>query len=257
MESRVEAEMHEIKRSLEKCMAESEHDEQIFDELCALERVQVTPKVIKDTKMGNTLAAIRGKFKASNGKIADKAAALMAAWKKIMEASMQKGDGHGTEGQKETKKESHHKPPIANFVSPSSSSVSGNAHMDKAAVESKLNGLSSARKLVYNILLTTFTDTTPRDVASAVALSIEEALNKQMSAESMLKAYTNKAKSLAFNLKKNDVGAPLPRTSHLSSFTRCVDIVGFASTRGVWHDSLFRPGVSVGRRPRLPRAEAS
>lgn len=205
MESRAEAELYEIKRSLEKSLAEAGHEEQIFDQLGALERAHVTPKTIKETRLGNTLAAVRGKFKTTDAKIAEKAAAIMANWKKIMEANMNKtAEDHG-DGHKEVKKDVNHKPAAVSFVSVSSSSGSGGTHMDLASVEAKVNALPAARKTVYNILLTTLTESTPRNVAGSVALHIEEALNNSLSADSALKAYTNKAKSLAFNLKKNDV----------------------------------------------------
>ena len=218
MESRVEVELSEIKRSLEKCLHELNNEEQIFDLLSALERVQFTPKLIKETKLGNVVATIRGKFKTINTKITDKSHALMASWKSIMDAAAK--SEHSTDAkdkEKEAKKEKPHKPePVSFSTSSSSSSYSSSGKVDMNAVQGKVNHLPVSRKSIYNILLATISPACAHETACSVALSIEEALNKQHPADSQLKAYTNKAKSLAFNLKKNEVRNVSPVASSLS-----------------------------------------
>lgn len=205
MDSRLEVELHDIKKSLEKCLPEINNEEQIYDLICALERIPLTPKLIKETKLGNLMSSIRNKFKESTPKISEKASALLVIWKKLVEASM--NEKRHTETNDHDKKESHHhaKPITANFVQPvaSSSSGFGGAKLDQLALNDTANSLPASRKIVFNIFLNTLKPSCTADVATSVALQIEKGLFALYPAD--LKSYTNKAKSLSFNLKKNEV----------------------------------------------------
>ena len=204
---RVTAELHDIKKSLEKCLPEINHEEQIFDLLGALDRIQLTPKLIKEMKLGNLMSTIRNKFKESEPKISEKAAALMASWKKLIEMSM--AENRQAETGEHDKKETHHslKVPTANFVQPAppTSSSQKGSKLDQHSLNASVNALAPSRKIVFNIFLNTLKPSSTLENATAVALRIEEELFAQFPSESMIKGYTNKAKTLAFNLKKNDV----------------------------------------------------
>eukprot|EP00428_Durinskia_dybowskii_P060534 CAMPEP_0170377652 /NCGR_PEP_ID=MMETSP0117_2-20130122/12387_1 /TAXON_ID=400756 /ORGANISM="Durinskia baltica, Strain CSIRO CS-38" /LENGTH=289 /DNA_ID=CAMNT_0010632965 /DNA_START=45 /DNA_END=914 /DNA_ORIENTATION=+ len=204
MESRVEVEVHEIKHSLEKHLNEINNEEQIFDLLCALERIQFTPKLIKETKLGNLVATIRGKFKSSQPNISDKAVSLLAGWKKMIEIAQNKKSNGDSTVSKDKRKDNNDKPTTAKFVTGNSHNNNSLGKLDSSIAHEKINSLSAPRRTIYNILYTSISANIPPEVAISVALNIEEALNKQTPAETMLKAYTSKAKSLAFNLKKND-----------------------------------------------------
>ena len=220
MDNRISTDLHDIKKQLEKCLPEINHEEQIYDLLCALDRIPLTPKLIKETKLGNVVSSIRGKFKESDPKISEKAISLLSSWKKLVEASMsekrhvvaesgdqEKHDKHEKHErhEKHEKKVIHEKPTTANFVQPSStpSSNFGAAKLDQLAVNETISRLPASRKIVFNIFLNTLKPSCAADLASSVALRIEEALFEQF--QSDLRGYTNKAKSLSFNLKKNEV----------------------------------------------------
>jgi len=210
MENRVSTELHDIKKSLEKCLPEVAHEEQIFDLLCALDRIQLTPKLIKETKLGNLMSSIRNKFKETDPKISEKASALMSSWKKLIEVSMKEKSHPESGHDKHDKKDDHHhaKPATANFVQPapaSSSGASSSSKLDQSTLNHAVNSLPASRKIVFNIFLNTMKPSCSAEAATSVALKIEEELYQQFPSEAMLKGYTNKAKSLSFNLKKNDV----------------------------------------------------
>ncbi len=198
MEGRVVLELHEIKRSLEKCLQQDTKEEQISDLLGALERLQVTPKLIKESKLGNVIATIKSKFKTSAPKLSEQAVQLLASWKRLVESSAAAAEHHAEAGKDDKK----HQPSPAKFVAPSSSSSKS---VDASAVASAVNRLPASRKSVYTILLNTIKPACPEDVAMNVAIQIEAAVSTQFPVDSMLKAYTNKAKTLSFNLKKNEV----------------------------------------------------
>ena len=211
MDGRMETELLEIKRSLEKALTEAENTEQIFDLLSALERTVLTPKLIKETKLGNVVASVRSKLK-GNAKICEKAVSLLASWKKIIESSMKSSSTTDGKDKDHIKKE-HNKPNNATFVTTSNSSGGDTSlKLDKNAIQTKIQQLPPSRKSIYNILFSTLSVANTNDITSSVAMNIEEAINSQLSAESNLKAYTNKAKSLAFNLKKNNVSTILHDT---------------------------------------------
>lgn len=196
MEGRVVIELHDIKRSLEKCLQQDTNEEQISDLLSALERLQVTPKLIKESKLGNVIATIKSKFKATAPKLSEQAVQLLASWKRLVESSTTE---HHAEAVKDDKKD---KPSPAKFVAPSSSS--SRSAVDASAVSSNVNSLPANRKSIYTILLNTLKPACPEPVAMNVALQIEAAICAQFPVDSQLKAYTNKAKTLSFNVKKNE-----------------------------------------------------
>lgn len=211
MENRASAGLHEIKKSLEKCLPEINHEEQIYDLLCALEKIQLTPKLIKETKLGNLMSSIRNKFKETDPKISEKASTLMAAWKKLIEVSMKEKT---TESGEQSKKDDHHhhaKAVTANFVQATSATSNSalSSKLDQSTLNQAVNSLPASRKIVFNIFLNTLKPSCAIETATSVALKIEEELYQQFPSEAQLKGYTNKAKSLSFNLKKNDVSVSI------------------------------------------------
>lgn len=191
-------ELHDIKKSLEKCLQEDTKEEQISDLLGALERLQVTPKLIKESKLGNVIAAIKSKFKTSAPKLSEQAVQLLASWKRLVESSAAAAEHH-SDATKIAKKP---QPSPAKFVTPSSSS---SRSVDISAVITTVNSLPASRKSIYTILLNTIKPACTEEVAMSVAMQIEAAISVQFPVDSQLKAYTNKAKTLSFNLKKNEV----------------------------------------------------
>ena len=275
MENRVSVELHDIKKSLEKCLPEINHEEQIFDLLCALDRIQLTPKLIKETKLGNLMSSIRNKFKETDIKISDKASALMSSWKKLIEVSMkEKSHPETAEHNKHDKKEDYHhaKAVTANFVqsTPVTSSGAASSKLDQSTLNLAVNSLPASRKIVFNIFLNTMKPSCSAEAATSVALKIEEELYQQFPSEAMLKGYTNKAKSLSFNLKKNDVSTCIckytPFNVHLSLLSLCF-ISAISTTFFIFKhtgpaqqyrlrcDHPTQPALPLGRGPRLPRAK--
>lgn len=57
-----------------------------------------------------------------------------------------------------------------------------------------------------NLFVESFKLQAPEAVAKFLAFNVEASINKLHTAESDNKNYLNKARSLAFNLKKNEVG---------------------------------------------------
>ena len=86
--NRISCEIQEIKKSLEKAVKTNESFEKIIDILQALENIKMTPALIKESKLGKTLAALRSSYsseKSDSPDICNLARDIMVNWKKIVE----------------------------------------------------------------------------------------------------------------------------------------------------------------------------
>jgi hypothetical protein len=200
MEGRIAEELSQIKRTLEKSLKSSDSDEKVFDLLNVIEGTQMTAQLIKESKLGKVISSIKDKFKESNPKISEKAISLMVSWKRTIEAS-QKPDTNASVAKHEKTEHTASivKPAAAQFNQASSS-------QDKRPTGVVINALPQARRTIFNILLNTLkSDSCAPEIATPVALRIENSINEAHPVESNNKLYSQKAQTLCFNLKKNEV----------------------------------------------------
>ena len=180
--------------------------------LQALTKVQMTEDLLRESKIGVIVYETKKKFSVDN-RVHIEAKNLIAAWKKVVKpadpaakpvvvksssssevvsasSSAQSSSGH-TEAKTETK----------------TSTTTAAAEEDDTAdgTNEMYDGLSAARKKIVDVLSQQLKQSTPNEgVARFLGCQIEDAINNTFDAEKDKKAYTDKARSLLFNLKRND-----------------------------------------------------
>lgn len=160
------------------------HEEEVHSVLLAMEQCAITAKLIKDLKLGKLVAALKNKFEAASPKVSAKCKDILINWKKVAESS--KGDK--AKGQ--------------------------NPVTDGGAISLKLKvpaGKSSqlekpplpkSRTAIIQIFTNSLKLSTDDSKAEEIAIDIETALNDLHIYTD--KVYSSKAKTLSFNMKKNE-----------------------------------------------------
>jgi len=248
MDHRNRESIYEMKKSLEKCLAAKDnidnHIEPIADVLAALEHEQLTAQLIKDLKLGKIVNQVKERYEKTAGDLSNRAKLLLLRWKKIIEESSHvhgtstSGNGVKTDhsqSQSQGSKTSDHqgskarrdddsKPKAAlgkldNIIQPVQfvKSVPNNDSDGKKRVMSSqqkevVDSLTALRRSIFQLFHDSFHQTCHDDHRSAtLGIDVEEALHQQSIQSNSSNTYSSKAKSLLFNLKKNEVSTWIDR----------------------------------------------
>eukprot|EP01039_Chlorochromonas_danica_P007817 gene7817-8629_t len=212
----------DFKHSLDKILSNPDYQheaESVRDILRLVAEVEMTADLISKSGMGNTIAGTREKF-LSDSSIAEQARSILLSWKAIMKSkSSKKNDSSSTttattsaaaatKTTTSTAVASHTHLPAAKFTIPDSSSTTRPSDDAVAAVvavvDSRRVALSGERRSVFTVFSRLFQKSFPSPVdADRLALDIEEAIHLKFPSSQDSKAYSAKAKTLAFNIQKN------------------------------------------------------
>ncbi|KAJ1438848.1 transcription factor S-II, central domain-containing protein [Ochromonadaceae sp. CCMP2298] len=240
MEDRGALGVRNIKKELEKLMEDAGGaTEQAIDLLCALEKLSLSAQIIKDMKLGPLLSNLNKKFKDASPQLGEKVKAIMGAYKKILfastsalgtkqpssaavaAASSETATSKSTEGQqvatKQGKEVKDAREEGVAFIKPvasesSSGLASSSATENGSAAGKSSGGVSAAavpamnelRRMILSMFQRLLVESGSLAAqADATARKIEAALNANISSVTSKNPYSNKAKSLIFNLKKN------------------------------------------------------
>lgn len=202
MTSHIKQKLVDIRKALDKVLHDDhkpDHEEQVLDELSALESITMTAELIKESKLGKVVSSIKDKFETVSTKVASKAKEILLHWKKIVE--------------------DHQKAQKASSQSHSSSSKTGETGVAKFnlttysdthnanELKSYVLSLSASRQAIVKIFTNCFKDNTTKSNADRIGVSIERELDLVFPADSTVtaKQYSARAKLLSFNIKKNEV----------------------------------------------------
>jgi len=211
--SRVETEMNNLRVSLEKGL-ESSETESMMDVLKALEQLPISIALLKSTKIGNTLQDVKKKF--AESEVGTNARNLITKWKKDCEAQLPpktpKSEANGS-------KEGSVASSTASLVRTPSTEI------EDDAADELYDQLTPIRKTIMEMFTQCFKLNANGAVSRFLAFNVESSMDKLHSSLKDQKLYMNKAKSLAFNLKKNEklrlevINGSLPpdQLPHLSS----------------------------------------
>jgi hypothetical protein len=195
--------LHETKKSLDKLLQETQIDPvYIMDILNDIALTNMTTELIKDSKLGKTIASIIEKFD-EGSEVKQKAKDILTLWKKII----------ASKGSSESKTT---KPNIAKSEKNEKGKLKSKSDID---VDSKLiqnihsidvpdtSVLSLTRRKIYQIFASTFKISTNQKDAESIAAKIEKSLDEHFPCDDAKtnKAYKAKAQSLTFNLKQSEV----------------------------------------------------
>jgi transcription elongation factor S-II len=195
-------------------------EEEIWDMLQALTKVQMTEELLRESKIGVIVYETKKKFAADN-RVHVEAKNLIAAWKKVVKPADPAAKPAAKPGAATTTTSSSSVVTVS--ASSSSQSSSGRAEAKSETKTSTTtteaaedddnadgtnewyDGLSGARKKIVDVLSEQLKQSASNDShARFLGCQIEDAVNKIFNAEKDKKAYTDKARSLLFNLKRND-----------------------------------------------------
>lgn len=191
--SRMKTSLQDIRKSLEKYITQEDQNEKIYDILNILEQESMTAKLIKESKLGKVVNQVKEKYEKISNEISTKAKHILIHWKKLIEASNVTDKHHI----------SHHKIDPAQFKTDDNVDIQDDTELDRLKVI--IGTLPTIRKSIYQIFYNLLIDSTDNLHSMSIAIKIEDALNQQSCNDATSKAYNNKAKSLLFNLKKNNV----------------------------------------------------
>lgn len=220
------------------------HIEPIADVLAVLEHEQLTAQLIKDLKLGKIVNQVKERYEKTASDLSNRAKLLLLRWKKIIEESTHgrgtsisstSGNGVKTDQSQsqsqsqESKTSDHHggkarrdddhKPKAAsvkldNIIHPVQfvkSAPKNDSSSNKGVMSSKqrevVDSLTALRRSIFQLFHASFHQTCHDDHRSAtLGIDVEEALHQQsIQSNSSSNTYSSKAKSLLFNLKKNEV----------------------------------------------------
>ena len=193
--------------------------------LQALQTVVMTEELLRESKIGATVYETKKKFSADN-RVHVHSKNLITSWKKVVEKkpTVDTLDKPTATVKSEAKSEVKSEPveEISVSKTPSSSSSSSEITITAATIvtqkteededdadgwgtEEKYLELPPGRKKIVDVLIDQLKlSTTSADLAKFWSCQIEEAINALHNSETDKKAYTDKSRSLLFNLKRND-----------------------------------------------------
>ena len=202
---RLLSQVQDLRKALDKAVKGNESAESVMDMLVAIEILPMTPDLIKDSKLGKILMATRTKFTAESSTLApdvsNKARDILVEWKKIIENQMKK-----EKIEKATT--------VSDVISPSKKvenvlKIKMTPPAELTAIErtrSELISFPEARRKVV-ALLTGYLKLSTQDAdhAEQIAFTVDKAVDELHSFDLDNKAYMGVVRSLAFNLKRNEV----------------------------------------------------
>lgn len=181
----------DIRNKLEKYLAAEDnvenHESSILDMLKVVQNTNVKPDTITQSGLGNVISSIRKKFSAHSTAIAELCHAILLHWKNIL---------------KQVKEEKQ----VAGVVKRVDADSAGleQLRLLKQQNQDRLLSLSKTRMATFNMFRNLLKEMDNIN-AEKLALDIEEGLNNKYPHESSSKPYMAKARSLAFNISKNQV----------------------------------------------------
>jgi TFIIS helical bundle-like domain len=219
----VESEVCALKKLLEKAMesdsAEAdEADEASRDAVKALAAIAWTVELLRKTMIGKTVNLFQKKF--SSTPVGVEAKALVDQWRNLAgKPAPQSADKNAGTASATKKKEVLKSPMAVDIPKPASSSSSSSsagtplsrassvssADEDVVEYQQSYESLPQARAKVVDIIKDCIKLTIDEKIAKFVALSIEDSINALYDSDDNKKEYMEKARSLAYNLKKNEV----------------------------------------------------
>ena len=193
--------------------------------LQALQKVVMTEDLLRESKIGVTVYETKKKFTADN-RVHVQSKNLITSWKKVVEKKTTVDTSAKITATVKSEVKSEPIEEISMQKASSSSSSSGSSssettitaativtqkteededEADGWGTDKKYFELPQGRKKIVDVLIDQLKlSTTSADLAKFWSCQIEEAINALHNADSDKKAYTDKSRSLLFNLKRND-----------------------------------------------------
>lgn len=207
MSSRVERQLTEYRISLEKEV----DDKSILDILEVLNKVPINIDLLRSTKIGTVLQEIKKKY--SNQEIGSVTKTLLTKWKKECESqldvkpmddNLKKYMNNNIDDKVEVKesRQKHILPNNNNDNKESKPETDENDDNDEEGYN--YNELSQLRKKIVDLIMEHLKLNTNASIAKFLAFNVESSINKVHDSIHDNKSYLNKAKSLAYNIKKNE-----------------------------------------------------
>lgn len=192
MSTKAESEITLFKSSLEKALTDDRQAE-ILDILTALNNTIITLDILSSTMIGRTLSNVKKKY--SGDEIGDKAKNLIDKWKKsaITEKAAPKKLNISVD-------DKH-----SNYLSSSRQAGSPRYSSENVDVSSLIIQLPDSRIKIIELIASHLKHNTDDENSKFLSYCIENAVNTVYDYENDKKEYKDKLKSLAFNLKQNEV----------------------------------------------------
>lgn len=207
MSSRVESEIIECRNALDK-LADNEA-EKVVDILATLRKHTITINLLESTSIGATLQKLKKAY--ANTEAGAQVKGLISKWKKDCDTTTTKPP---------TKKEETKFPkevvkpavwgkaplviPKVDVPTGEEPFTPGGADDDDGIDDQLYQRLEPTRKKMMDLFVEHFKANTQLSLAKFLAFNVESSINKLHNVNSDGKAYLQKAKSIAYNLKKNE-----------------------------------------------------
>jgi hypothetical protein len=210
----LKSDIQQMRKSLQKAITDL-NPEVALDILIAIQQLEnkLTPDIIKESKLGNIINSAREKFSASDSTANDPVAAniattakeILLSWKKIMEKSSSITSPVASSSSSAATAAKTEEEPKRSFEIMSKASNCSTWSISKLSSES----INPQRQKIVSSFIDILRPLFPKadvSVLTEVANSIERAVYAQIPFEQDAKAFSAKCRSLAFNIKRNEVG---------------------------------------------------
>lgn len=194
------AELMQLRLDLDKALSSDASVEDVNDMIRALSEVDMTLDMLRSTKIGVTVAAVKKKFPDSDA--GNLARDMIAKWKCLVPARTEVASSNLSEAAKVATK-------LTTIVTTSSTKSSNADDDDKgqSSNDPRYDALSEARKKIVVLLgskLKMSTTESNASIADFMACTIEAGIHNMFDAETDKANYATKVRSLVFNLKSNE-----------------------------------------------------
>jgi transcription elongation factor S-II len=185
MTSIVEREIIEFRNALDK-LADTDEGEKVVDIVAALKKQSMSIELLSSTGIGATLQTLKKTYVNSVAGLQVKA--LISQWRKDCD-STKKPTVSSDDAQKKTPKV------LEKVVEEIDEEEEDESHYDQ---------LEPTRRKMMDLFVEHFKSNTQLSIAKFLAFNVESSINKLHNIHGDGKAYLQKAKSIAYNLKKNE-----------------------------------------------------
>lgn len=188
MASIVEREIIDLRNALDK-LADTAEGEKVLDIVAALKKHPMSIDLLSSTGIGGTLQTVKKSY--ANTEAGLQVKALLSKWRKDCDSTKNSVQNDPKKIPKEDKKVVEKE-------------VDDADDEDQDLDESHYDQLEPMRKKMMDLFVEHFKSNTQLSIAKFLAFNVESSINKLHNIHGDGKAYLQKAKTIAYNLKKNE-----------------------------------------------------
>jgi len=214
---KAESEVLTLRSTIEKALESDASAQEIGEMVTALSELEMTIELLRSTKVGLTIAAVRKKF--PDSQVGNLARDMIAKWKELVPSKTSSSTNNSSSSSNSSNNNAVSTATVSKLttISASTSTMSASATLTtggggesgsaQSCSDPRYESLPAHRKKIVDLLSEKLKmSTTDSDiiVAEFMACTIESGIHNMFNSDTDKTGYATKARSLMFNLKSNE-----------------------------------------------------